>query len=185
MRQASMSDYIYFIKEGMVKVHISSPRGKEQIIKIAQTGAFFGLSNLTNTRVNFYSVTAITDTTVCVIKKTFIEKLIKENGEFSFHLIKSVCEANIFTTTRLINTMHKQMNGRIADALLYLSETIYEDDEFELNLTRSDLGKFVGISRENFSRVLSQFSSDRIIEIEGKKCKIIDINRLKSISKLG
>ncbi len=73
----------------------------------------------------------------------------------------------------------------IAETLLCMSEKIFKDSKFIFPLTQSELGDMVGTSRESVSRVLSEFSSDKIIEISGKEINIINRDLLKQISEKG
>ena len=173
------------MKKGLIKLHLYGDNNKEQIIKILKEGSFFGLSSLLDNKNSFFSATAITNSLVCTIRKDFIEKMITENGKFALHIIKASNESNMLTMQRYVNTVQKQVNGKVADVLLYLAESVYKSDEFVLNLTQNDLGKLIGISRENFSRTFSQFSNEGLINIEGSKCKIENKELLAKISKNG
>lgn len=58
-------------------------------------------------------------------------------------------------------------------------------DEFELPISRSELGNLVDTSRESVSRVLTEFARDGIIHIEGKKISVLNKKSLKLISENG
>ena len=66
--------------------------------------------------------------------------------------------------------------------LLNFADIIYENDEFVLPLSQSELGNWTSSSRESIDRFLSEFANDKIISLEGKKIKIIDKENLNLIS---
>ena len=73
----------------------------------------------------------------------------------------------------------------MADILLCLAERIFNLTEFDLNLSRKELAELTGMSTESVIRMLKKFKDDGIIEMTGKKLKIIDYNLLKKISEYG
>lgn len=84
-----------------------------------------------------------------------------------------------------ISLAHKQVNGRIADILLYLSKNVYEDKLFTLTLSRQELAEFAGCSKENVIHTLRNFDTDGIIKVSGKNIEIINFERLQKVSKSG
>jgi CRP/FNR family transcriptional regulator len=79
----------------------------------------------------------------------------------------------------------KQMPGRVSDALLYLSEDIFESLEFDITLSRQDLADLCGLSKESVIRILKDFKTSRFIELSGNDLKILDRDALKRISVSG
>ena len=74
---------------------------------------------------------------------------------------------------------------RLADILLCLSDRVFKEIEFVLPLSRKDLGELSSMSSETVIRMLKKFKEDGLIEMEGKNFKILDYERLKSISEKG
>jgi CRP-like cAMP-binding protein len=84
-----------------------------------------------------------------------------------------------------ISLAHKQVNGRIADIIIYLAEQVYRGLDFQLTLTRKEISEFAGCSTENVITTLSRMNHEGIISINGKNIKINDLNKLREISKVG
>jgi CRP/FNR family transcriptional regulator len=78
------------------------------------------------------------------------------------------------------NTLIKQIRGRIAENLIYLSE-IYCSEKFLLNVSRKEIGEMTAISEENTVRLLSEFSREKVISINGKEIEILDMPLLRKI----
>ena len=84
-----------------------------------------------------------------------------------------------------MNLYQQQLPGKIAEVLLYFSEKIYKSEEFSLPLNRRELAELAGTTKESFIRTLTEFRNDRIINLDGKNVKIISIEILKVLSKVG
>jgi CRP/FNR family transcriptional regulator len=81
--------------------------------------------------------------------------------------------------------MYKQMNGRMADTLLYLDSLKNEKEEIFQLLSRKDLADFAGISTESTVKLLKMFEKDGLIALNEKDLKIIKYDALREISRRG
>ena len=86
-----------------------------------------------------------------------------------------------------ISLAHNQVNGRIANVLLYLYlwEHVYKNSGYEFTISRKEIAEFAACSHENVITTLSRFKKDGIVELEGKKIIIKDFIGLTEISKRG
>lgn len=183
-KQNTFSTNIMYIIDGFAKKYLESPSDRNLIVKILQPKEYIGLSSLFCTREHcYYSVSALSDTTLCLVKKSDFKKLISNNNAFAQQIIKWYCENDeqIFNKLKSIN--NKQMNGRIAEAILYINQKDFE----KLNplLTRRIIAELAGISIESTIRILSMFKRDKIIDYKGKIIKILDYDLLSQISENG
>ena len=184
MIQDSLSYNIVYIKDGLVKVHMMGPE-REQILKIAKGPGYLGIPATVGSKVNPYSATCITDANVCFIGADVFKEFIIQNGAFAYEIIVELCKNELFNFKKCINQVQKQGNGKIAESLIYFSEKIFESNEFELPLSRNELGDLTCTSRETVSRILSDFAQHGIIRIDKKKITIIDKAKLENISMTG
>ena len=83
---------------------------------------------------------------------------------------------------RMVSLSHKQMHGRIADALIYLSEIIYESTVIGAEITRQDIADYTSMSKDSAIRILKEFERDNIVKLEDKTIVLHDNPRLHSIS---
>ncbi len=83
---------------------------------------------------------------------------------------------------RMVSLSQKQMHGRIADALIYLSDEIYESAHIGPEITRQDIADYTSMSKDSAIRILKEFERDQIINLDGKCIEVIDNNRLQSVS---
>lgn len=86
---------------------------------------------------------------------------------------------------RFVDQFQKQLNGRLADALIFLSEEIFKSNVFILPFTKYDMAALVGSTRESVTRAIKLFKETGIIELKDKHIKIMDMKKLKNISKTG
>jgi len=108
-------------------------------------------------------------------------QLFKQNGEFSMDLMQLACkelgEANAYIT----DIAQKTVRERLAEVLILLKDNFDLDtDQFlQITLTREELANIVGTATESVIRLLSEFKSDRLIELHGRRIKLLDIQGLK------
>ena len=183
-KQNALSSNIVYLKEGLVKIHISGPSA-EQIIKISKAPTYLGIPTTFDEKTNRYSATALESTTVCFISLSMFKQFIKENPNFSYEIIVELCKSELNSFNSTVNRAQKKIPGRVADALLFFHQEIYKSKEFNIPLSRLEFGNFVDTSRESVSRILTEFHSDRIIKLDGRKIKMLDEQRLEALSKKG
>jgi len=178
-------DEFLYMKEGLVKLSKSDINGKDQIISFSKPFDFVSLLSVFSSKKYKYSVTAIEDTTVCILDLEVVKKYAQENAMFAMDLMTSISEATDKILLDNLAIKRKHLKGRIAHVLLYFSDYIYNKDEFELPISRREIAEYIGMTTENVIRTLSEFRKDNIIKIFGKDILIADKKRLRSISEFG
>jgi CRP-like cAMP-binding protein len=112
--------------------------------------------------------------------------MLENNTHFAMGLLRTVCkelkEANDYIT----DIAQKTVRERVAEVLLLLKENFDLDktQTLRISLTREELSQIVGTATESVIRVLSDFKKDNLIEVKGRKIKIIDIPGLTEIANL-
>lgn len=184
-KQGAFTSYILFIIKGLAKQYLEGNSTKTFNLRIVRPGEFLGLSAVFHENIFSYSSSALTDCQAFLIEKETMAKVIRQNGKFAFGLIKRYCEQNnmLYSSIRSIN--YKQMNGRLADALLYLDTLKAEFPEIFQLLSRKDLADFAGISTENTVKLLKTFEKDGLIELNEKDIILTNHQSLTEISRRG
>jgi CRP-like cAMP-binding protein len=185
LRAGALTSHIIYLKSGYVKEFVTGSNNKSKIIQIIKHHSYLGLHSLFGDKVNHYSYTALADLKICYIDVNVFKQFIKEKGGFAQEILVYVCKESLNNYFHFINQSHKRINGRFADVLLYFSENIFYSPEFNILLSRQELADLMGISRENTIRVLTKFKEDGIININGRKIEILNMDMLKMISKNG
>lgn len=125
---------------------------------------------------------------VCLIPMSVISTLITQNNNLAMFFIRQLSIDLGISDERTVNLTQKHIRGRLAESLLFLKENYgLEEDGSTLSiyLSREDLANLSNMTTSNAIRTLSQFATERLITIDGRKIKIIDEERLKKISKIG
>jgi CRP-like cAMP-binding protein len=184
-KQGAFASYILFIINGLAKQYLEGDGIKNYNLHIIRPGEFVGLSAVFSENTFNYSTIAMTDCQVYLIEKEAIEKVVKQNGLFAFNIIKRYCEQNTILMNTVRNLRYKQMNGRLADTLLYIDSLKTEKVEIFQLLSRKDIADFAGISTESAVKLLKSFEKDGLINLHEKDISIINRGALLEISKRG
>jgi CRP-like cAMP-binding protein len=184
-KQGAFASYILFLINGLSIQYLEDDGPKNYNLRIIKPGEFVGLSAVFTKNSFNYSSVALTDCQVYLIENEIIAKVIKQNGMFGFNIIKRYCEQNadLFKTVR--NLMYKQMNGRMADTLLYIENLKSENAEIFQLLSRKDIADFAGISTESAVKLLKSFEKDGLIELNEKDIVLMNHKALEEISRKG
>lgn len=184
-KQGTFASYVLFIIDGLVKQYIEAEQNKNYNLRLLQSGDFIGLSIVFDKNTFNYSTVALRDTKAFLIEKSAIEKVIKQNGNFTYNIIKRNFEIESGLYESLRNLLYKQMNGRLADALLYLSSDMFAGESTFTLLSRKDIADFAGLSTESTVKLLKAFEKDGIIRLDEKDVIIENHELLKEISRRG
>jgi len=184
-KQGAFASYILFIIKGMAKQYLEGEGTKNFNLRIIKQGEFVGLSAVFGENIFNYSSIALTDCQVFLIEKEIIARVIKQNGLFGFSIIKRYCEQNVNLLNTVRNIMYKQMNGRLADALLYIDSLKTESEDIFQLLSRKDIADFAGISTESAVKLLKTFERDGLIELHEREIRLLKQDALVEISRRG
>jgi CRP/FNR family transcriptional regulator len=184
-KQGAFASYILFMIDGYAKQYLEGEGIKNYNLRIIKPGEFIGLSSVFSESTFNYSSLALTDCQVFLVEKQTIANVVKQNGMFAFNIIKRYCEQNTNLINTVRNLMYKQMNGRMADALIYIESLKTEKAEIFQLLSRKDLADFAGISTESAVKLLKTFEKDGLIKLIEKDIKVIKHEALGEISRKG
>jgi CRP-like cAMP-binding protein len=180
----NISEFKY-LKSGLVKLYRSTPYGGDQIITIMRPFEFVSNMSIFSDERYIYSVSAVEDTVVCIIKLDFIRNLFLKNGAFAIGLLTRISKINDKIIKQTLDIRQKNLIGRVAFVLLYFMKEIYNTRVFDLPVSRKEIAEYIGMSTANVIRTLSDFKRDGIIKVYGKTIEIADINKLEILSKRG
>ncbi len=174
-----------YLKSGLVKLYRSTLSGGDQIITIMRPFEFVSNMSIFAGDNYIYSVSAVEDSVVCVIKLDFIRELFLKNGAFAMGLLTRISRINDKIIQQTLDIRQKNLVGRVAFVLLYFAKEIYNTRIFELPVSRKEIAEYIGMSTANVIRTLSDFNKEGIIRVSGKTIEIADIDKLGILSKRG
>lgn len=178
---------LYCISSGKIKIARTGDEGKEQIIRLAKAGDILGYRALLSGDKYSCYAEAIEDSALCFIPKDEFLNLVNKNANVSIGLMKLLSEDLKVAQQKITDLAQKPVRERLAEALLVLKETYgFEGDDATLNvvLSREELANIIGTATETTIRLISEFKNDGIIELNGKKIKIIQIGKLTKIANI-
>ncbi len=172
---------IYCISGGVVKLYKTGTEGKEQILRFAKPGDIIGYRSVISGEQACTSVKALEDAVLCFINTNTLYALLKENADFAIDLLQFACKELGIANDYITNIAQKSVKERLAEILILLKTEFGVDNNELINLalTREELANIVGTATESVIRILSDFKSEKIIELYGRRIKIIDENKLR------
>lgn len=185
VKQGAFVNNILFGKSGIFKLHMEGAK-HDIILTLKKDHTYLGLSNLySSVNVHQYSVTALEDSIVYIYDKNNFEKVLSKNVNFANEMIKYINHNFSRILRRFLCVAQKNARGKIAEMILCFSASLYNSTCYTMNLTRSELADFSGLSMENTVRILKEFDDDGIIKLDGKRVDILKADVLERISDFG
>jgi len=177
---------IYCVNKGIIKLYKTGIDGREQIIKFAKKGDIIGYRSILSNELACTTAEVIEDAVLCFIPANLFTKMVTENNSFSMKImklsLKELGESNKF----IIDIAQKTVRERLAEILVLLKNTFELDENnfLKVSLTREELANLVGTATESVIRLLSEFKSDKYIELNGRKIKIVKLDALIKLSRM-
>lgn len=167
---------LYCIHHGKVKLYRSGKDGKEQIVRFSKNGGILGYRALISGESYTASAEALDLSSICFIPKATLFSILKKNNDFSLKMMQMLCQDLSSAEKRMVNIAQKSVREGLAETLLILIETFEttEDDFLDVKLSREDLANMIGTATESVIRALAGLKKDGIVELSGRKIKIIN-----------
>ena len=182
LKQGAPSSNALFLSKGLAKNYIEGIGGRNLITAIFKPGILIlSPGAYVNSR-HTYTVSALTHLNACFINFDIFRQLVRSNADFAEFLLEDFSRKSLYCNRKMINLAQKKMQGRIAEALLVFSDEIYGSDEFEIALSRQELGEMTNMVKESVVRILKEMEDGGIITASSSFIKITDKEKLKEIS---
>jgi CRP/FNR family transcriptional regulator len=184
-KQGSFVSHVMYMEKGLAKVFLDNGNNS-LVLRIIPDGNFIGLAAVSEELGTFpYSGMAYIDSEIRQVDIKAFRQLISQNNSFAKEVIDILSSNSVQIYGRFFCLTYKQAFGRLADILLCLAERIFNNNEFDLPLTRKELGELAGMSPETVIRMLKEFHDEGLIRMNGKYLEVLDYDRLKQISERG
>jgi CRP-like cAMP-binding protein len=177
--------YITFLFKGIIKLVKKTVHNKSEILKLLNGPCYVELSLLYGIHRYPYSAFAASEVKLCLIKRERFQKVFMENNRFAELIMKTIGETENATFLETQTLFRKQLSGRIASYLLYLSDTIFHNNNFHNPLNKTEMASFLGISGKSVFRVLAEFKNDGLIDYSGNHFSIVKRHILEKIGQNG
>lgn len=184
-KQGAFAPYVIYVVRGLVKVYLQTGYDKHINISVAKSGDFLAFSSIFGENIHTYSSQALKDSQICMIEKDSLKEALLGNPEFALQITSKNYGNERHLLEIIKNVSYKQMRGKLASGLLYLSQVEFMEEEIFAYLTRQDIADFASISTESAIKFLKEFEKEKIIKLKGKDIVITNLEKLESISKNG
>ncbi|MEJ2418955.1 MAG: cAMP-activated global transcriptional regulator CRP [Exilibacterium sp.] len=166
------SDSLYYIIKGSVTVLIEDDEGREMIVTYLNDGDFFGEMGLFNAQDSRSAwIRAKTECEVAEISYSKFQELTETHPEFVFALGEQMSRRLRNTTRKVGDLAFLDVTGRVARTLLDLCkepDAMTHPDGMQIKITRQEIGRIVGCSREMVGRVLKTLEDQGLVSVKGK-----------------
>jgi CRP-like cAMP-binding protein len=171
---------LYCVNQGKIKLTTNGIDGKEQILRLSKAGDILGYRALLSGEHYSSAAIALEDSAVCFLPKEILFSLLENNKLLGFEMMKLLSNDLKVAEQHIVSLSQKNVRERVAEALLFLKATygLLSDETIAVALSREEMADFVGTATESVIRILSEFNTDKIIQLDGKKIKILDLPKL-------
>lgn len=183
IKRGLLANNIVYITEGLAKLEIVNGN-RTSTVAILKSHSFIGIVCCFAFEKFDFTATAIAKTKVSFVGMEVFEKFIMNNGEFALNLIKHMSGVSNRLLHRLTDLSQKNIEGAISFVLMDFAK-IYNSTEFELPMSRTEIGNMLSYSKESVINTLSKFKREGIINVSDRKIKILNSKKLEQIYKVG
>jgi len=183
--QGEKSGCIYAVRSGSVKTFTTAKNGEEQILGFHLPGEILGLDGMDN-QIHSCSGTALDTATICELPIGELNVLCVKIPGLQQQLLSLISNEITKDHTMLMLLARRNAEQKLATFLINLSGRFkargYSADEFDLTMSRYDIGNYLGLADETISRLISRFKDNKIIGANRKKISILDHGALCDVA---
>ncbi|WP_019240238.1 MULTISPECIES: Crp/Fnr family transcriptional regulator [Bacillus] len=171
---------LFVVHTGKVKITHISEDGHEKVIRILQTGDFFGeLSLFRNTNI-MNNAEALEQTEICLLEGEQFIKIMSHTPNLLIKILQHLSERLEKAEYQLSQISNQDVGQRLASFILKQGECA-KDEIFEFPMSKKDIASLLGTTRETLSRKLSSFQKEGYIALSGRRIQICDEKALREL----
>ena len=174
MREGDAIDFLYIVISGRLKVMMGEADGKETILSILGPGEFFGEMGLIDDNPRSASVIAIEGTELLALAKRAFRRCLVEKPELAMAVMRVLVRRLREADRKIGSLAMLDVYGRVARLLLDMSENVNGRRAVTKRLTKQDIAKMVGASREMVTKVMKDLQTSGYIDVQGSTIVLRD-----------
>lgn len=175
-------DRLYVVTEGKVKLHRTSPDGRENMLAVLGPGELIGELSLFDPGPRTATATALTEVKLLGLGHGDLQPWLNVRPEVAAALLRAVARRLRKTNDQMSDLVFSDVPGRVARALLDLSRRFGVQSEEGIHvvhdLTQEELAQLVGASRETVNKALADFAGRGWLRLEARAVILLDVERL-------
>ncbi len=178
-------DYVYWVREGRVKISRVSPDGRELTFRHLFRGDMMGEEVLGGQTTWQDYAEAVVTTTLCLLRADDFLRLAEEEAEFACAVARRLSERVLQTEQTLSETVFRSVRSRVASGLLRLYNKQDGATENIVRVTHQEVANLVGSTRETTTSVLHQLRAEGIVELGNRRVTVLDLAALEHVTHAG
>lgn len=184
-RQDAPAATVVFLISGIARQYIEGDTGRPFNIGIVKPGEFQGLPAIFGDNRFTTSLAALSEVEVCMMEIEVMRMLANNNTAFALRLFRRHLaeEKHLIATVARLN--YKQMPGKVAQVLLYLTGESLAPFDVTRYLSRADIANFAAISHINVVKILRQFEEDGLVALDKRHISVVNRTGLEKIAMHG
>lgn len=186
--EGDMPTHTMILMEGKVRIYKEGVGQRQQIIRMLKPYDQFSYRAIIAGDTYNSCASALDTCLIYRIPKAAFLQLIQHNNEFCFQVMVQMAKDLAVAELQTVNLTQKHIRGRLAESLLNLKDNYGLDEDeatISMYMSREDLANMSNMTTSNAIRTLSQFVSEGLISVDGRKIKILDEDELIRVSRLG
>jgi CRP/FNR family transcriptional regulator len=186
-RHGDLMTSVYSIRFGTLKTEHGLPDGRSQVVGFHLPGEILGLDAIGDGHHQSDAI-ALEDSEACIIRFAEFESLARQIPALQNQFHRILSRELTQDQRHLLALGSMRAEERLAGFLLSLSERLaargYTNHEFDLRMSREEIGSYIGIQIETVSRLLSRFAEAGLIQVKQRHVKLIDMDGLYELAGL-
>ncbi|MAN58772.1 MAG: transcriptional regulator [Flavobacteriaceae bacterium] len=180
-RKGQYATMIYLILKGVVKTHKMDDSGKELITTLHKADDFLGFTSLMETVPYNESATAVEDVELAGVAISDVREILGKNQNVSLELMNVLTDTLSVVKEQLLQMAYSSVRKKTAQTIIQFAEVLNKKHDEAIKISRYDLASVAGIATESLIRTLSDFKKKKLIEIEGRNIRIVDLDGLREV----
>lgn len=182
------SSYLICVLSGRIKLEKLGVGGRMQITRMFRAGDNFGYRSYFANQDHQTEAVAMANSQVALVPMALIEKICMQNPELGMYFVRNLAADLGHSDERTINLTQKHIRGRLAESIVMLIDKYgLESDGMTINATlpREDLAALSNMTTSNAIRTLGSMVTDGIIELDGRRIRVLSFEKLKHVNANG
>ena len=182
LRQGDEGTSLVIVLDGVVRISMVTPNGREIILDYAEAGAVVGEIAVLDGQPRTASAIAMWAGRILRLSRSAFEGFIERHPKVAIRLLREMAHHLRETDITIESDRAFTTGPRLARYLKRLTDQKVHGTRLTRDLSQTELGSFVGISRENINRQLAAWASEGVIELTQGKIRIVDPDYLTQIA---
>ena len=187
-KEGDLPTNLLCLVSGKVKIYKDGVGGRPQIMRVLGETEYFAYRAYMAGEPFITAAAAFEPCVVLKVPLGIMVKIIQENARLAWFFIQKLAHDLGQSDERTVNLTQKHIRGRLAESLIFLKDSYgLEEDGSTLSIymSREDLANLSNMTTSNAIRTLSAFASEKLIALDGRKIKFINLKELEKISRIG